>query len=255
VADAEVVNLELMLADLSHVQRRLEKNTCTGDERDVIQRIEKALENGIPARSIGLDFGEQFAVKSMGLLTLKPMIYAFNVDEVDFTLNTDECIRFAKGFMEKIQYCDLDRDSYTVVSAKFESEISSLNSEDRAEYLESLGVESGSEFTDQLSYHSLPLLVKEVLDLSLVYTGPGVPPERSETTKTHILSSTGMSAIELASKLHGDIEKGFMHAEVINASDLIRNENYNSAKESGSIRMEGKDYMLEGGDVVLIKWK
>ena len=97
--------------------------------------------------------------------------------------------------------------------------------------------------------------MKDVLGLSLVYTGPGVPPERSGTTKTHILSANGMTPLELAGKLHGDIQKGFMHAEVINASDLIQYENYNSAKDSGSIRMEGKDYMLEGGDVVLIKWK
>eukprot|EP00804_Cyclotella_cryptica_P020580 CCRYP_003424-RA/>CCRYP_003424-RA protein AED:0.28 eAED:0.28 QI:0/-1/0/1/-1/1/1/0/264 len=87
VADAEVVNLELLLADLSHVQRRLEKSTCTGEEREVLQKVEIALENGLPAKSIGLSSEEMRLIKSMGLLTLKPVIYAFNVDEVDFALD------------------------------------------------------------------------------------------------------------------------------------------------------------------------
>jgi len=106
-----------------------------------------------------------------------------------------------------------------------------------------------------LSYHALPLLVKDVLDLSLVYTGPGVPLEKSQTTKTHIMSSSSMSAISLSGKLHGDIQKGFMNAEVIKAEDLIQYDNYNGAKDDGCIRMEGKDYILEDNDVVLIKWK
>lgn len=97
--------------------------------------------------------------------------------------------------------------------------------------------------------------MKEVLDLSLVYTGPGVAPERSQTTKTHIVVSGSLSVLGLAGKLHGDIQKGFMNAEVIDASDLIRHETYAAAKESGSIRMEGKDYMLQSNDVALIRWK
>eukprot|EP00804_Cyclotella_cryptica_P005804 CCRYP_000112-RA/>CCRYP_000112-RA protein AED:0.12 eAED:0.12 QI:0/0/0/1/1/1/3/0/304 len=216
VADAEVVNLELLLADLSHVQRRLEKSTCTGEEREVLQKVEIALENGLPAKSIGLSSEEMRLIKSMGLLTLKPVIYAFNVDEVDFALDREGAMKLAESYMKQLHYCDLATSFFLVVSSKFE--------------------------------------IKDVLDLALVYTGPGVPPGRSQTTKSHILASPS-SVFDLAGKLHGDIQKGFMHAEVVNAAGLIQYDTYAAAKESGTVRIEGKEYMLQGGDVVLIKWK
>jgi len=253
ISDAEVVNLELLLADIAHVQRRLEKSTCTGEERDVLENIKNALEDGIPARSIGLSSDEKFAVKSMGLLTLKPVIYAYNVDEIDFALNREEILDLAETYMNKIQYCDLEKDTFMVVSAKLEADLSSIGGEDRIEYMENIGFVDDSE--QLLSYHALPLLVKDVLDLSLVYTGPGVPLEKSQTTKTHIISSSSMSVISLTGKLHGDIQKGFMNAEVIKGEDLIQYHNYNEAKDDGCIRMEGKDYTLQDNDVVLIKWK
>eukprot|EP00584_Thalassiosira_punctigera_P004459 CAMPEP_0172538686 /NCGR_PEP_ID=MMETSP1067-20121228/10031_1 /TAXON_ID=265564 ORGANISM="Thalassiosira punctigera, Strain Tpunct2005C2" /NCGR_SAMPLE_ID=MMETSP1067 /ASSEMBLY_ACC=CAM_ASM_000444 /LENGTH=431 /DNA_ID=CAMNT_0013324233 /DNA_START=28 /DNA_END=1320 /DNA_ORIENTATION=+ len=258
VVDAEVVNLELLLADLSHVQRRLERRTCTGEERDVLLKLEKGLENGLPARTIGLSSQESFAIKSMGLLTLKPVIYAFNVDEVDFLLNREESMKSAEACMNQIQYCDLEADSFLVVSAKLESDLSSLSTKERNEYLESMGVECNLDASGacngQLSYHMLPLLVKDVLDVNIVYTGPGVPPERSQTTKSHILSSGGMTVLDLAGKLHGDIQKGFMHAEAIEAKELMQYDNYSAAKDDGVIRMEGRDYKVQESDVVLIKW-
>lgn len=264
VADAEVVNLELILADLAHVQRRLERTTCSGEERGVLLKVEQALNKGLPARSIGLTAEERFAIKSMGLLSLKPVLYAFNVDEVDFTLNRAETMREAQEYLKKIQYCDLDTDSCTVVSAKLESELASLSIGERNEYLESMGVEgtpsasgvAADAYAEQLSYHSLPLLIKDLLGLGLLYTGPGVPAERSQTTKTHILASLrSLSALDFAGKLHGDIKKGFMQADIISAQDLIRYDSYTAAKEKGAVRMEGKEYTLQGDDVVLIKWK
>ncbi|KAL3805859.1 hypothetical protein HJC23_007820 [Cyclotella cryptica] len=238
VADAEVVNLELLLADLSHVQRRLEKSTCTGEEREVLQKVEIALENGLPAKSIGLSSEEMRLIKSMGLLTLKPVIYAFNVDEVDFALDREGAMKLAESYMKQLHYCDLATSFFLVVSSKFER----------------LRSEPVLELDEQLSFIRLPLLVKDVLDLALVYTGPGVPPGRSQTTKSHILASPS-SVFDLAGKLHGDIQKGFMHAEVVNAAGLIQYDTYAAAKESGTVRIEGKEYMLQGGDVVLIKWK
>jgi len=213
------------------------------------------LECGVPARSIDLSTVEESAVKCMGLLTLKPVIYAFNVDEVDFAMNRDESMKMAKECVKRLQYCDLDRDSYLVVSAELESSICSLSSEKRNDYLKTIGIECNPA-TEQLSYHKLPLLVKEVLQLELAYTGPGVPLERSQTTKTHILvSSDGITALDLAGNLHGDIQKGFIRAEVINSIDLIEYENYGAAKHGGRIRMEGKEYIITAGDVVLIKWR
>jgi len=95
VSDADIVNLELILADLAQVQRRLDNSACDGMERRVLLLVEKALENGLPARSLNLSLEEVNAVKSMGLLSLKPMIYAFNVDEVDFALNWSESMYLA----------------------------------------------------------------------------------------------------------------------------------------------------------------
>mmetsp|Transcript_21429 Transcript_21429/g.33652 ORF Transcript_21429/g.33652 Transcript_21429/m.33652 type:complete len:399 (+) Transcript_21429:101-1297(+) len=251
VADAEVVNLELLLADLAHVERRLERTNCIGDERNVLLKVHKGLEDGLNARSIGLTHEEKHAIKSMGLLTLKPVLYAFSTDEVDFTLNKEESIDQAEAFMSQIGYCDRQTDSFTLVSAKLESEVSLLSIDERNAYLESIGVECST----QLTYQTLPLLVKDILGLSLVYTGPGVPPERSLTTKTHIVQPRGVKAIELAGKLHGDIERGFIHAEVVDARDMIKYDSYNAAKDEGKVRMEGKDYSLQDNDVVLIKWR
>ena len=142
-----------------------------------------------------------------------------------------------------------------MVSAKFESELSTKSDEEKRVYLDSIGAVDGLNLNEQLSYRRLPLLVKDVLDLGLVYTGPGVTPERSQTTKTHIIPSKSISVLDLAGKLHGDIQKGFMNAEVIRATDLIQYETYSAAKEGGSIRVEGKDYVLQSEDVALIKSK
>ncbi|KAL3777510.1 hypothetical protein ACHAWO_012786 [Cyclotella atomus] len=226
VADAEVVNLELLLADLSHVQRRLEKSTCIGDEKEVLLKVEKGLENGLPARSIGLSSSEEFSIKSLGLLTLKPVVYIFNVDEVDYIYDRDTSMATAEAYAKQLQYCDLEKDSFAVVSAKFENELSTKSDEEKRVYLDSIGAVDGLNLNEQLSYRRLPLLVKDVLDLELVYTGPGVSPERSQTTKTHIIPSKSISVLDLAGKLHGDIQKGVMNAEVIRATDLIQYETY-----------------------------
>ena len=282
VSDAEVVNLELLLADLAHVERRLERNSrnCDGEERMVLEKVFKGLQEGIPARTIGLSEKEAFSIKSMGLLTLKPVIYAFNVDDVDFTLNKEESMKQAKDIMSRIQYCDLAKDTYTLVSAKLESELSSLSIDERNEYLESLGVMTEdvddnsisissstcaptlihtpiNSYNQMMSYTVLPLLVKDLLHLSLVYTGPGVPPERSQTTKTHIFQAGSMTASGLAGKLHGEIQRGFIRAEVMNAHEFIGHgyDTYSAAKDDGNVRVEGRDYVIQGDDIVLIKWK
>jgi ribosome-binding ATPase YchF (GTP1/OBG family) len=100
----------------------------------------------------------------------------------------------------------------------------------------------------------MPTLVMQLLDLSVVYTGPGVAPERSRTTKAHLLSGS-LTADGLAGRIHGEIEKGFIRAEVISAARLLEHDNYVAAKESGGIRTEGRDYELHNRDVVCIKWK
>jgi len=257
ITDTEVINLELMLADLAHAERRLEKTTCQGLERETLEVVVKGLQEGVPARALGLSEAQQFSIKSMGLLTLKPVLYAFNVDEADFTLGKDDAMDHAVEILSSVQYCDPLTDLFTLVSAKIEAELSMKDRDKQEEYLASLGVEleSEQEFDDLLSYKMLPSMVKELLNLSLVYTGPGVPPERSRTTKSYLISNLGWTADDLAGRLHGEIQKGFIRAEVTPARSLLEHESYIAAKESGCIRTEGRDYVLNPSDVVLIKWK
>ncbi len=261
LSDAEVVNLELLLADLAHVERRIERITAShsAEEKAILEKVRDGLEKSIPARSIGLTADEQFEIKSMGLLTLKPVIYAFNVDDVDFTMGREEALKEVSKVYGKIQYCDPTIDTFTLVSAKLEEELISLDRDEQIEYLADLGIESGSsdeeQLTQLLSYNVLPHLVCRLLSLSLCYTGPGVPPERSRTTKAYLFPSGSMTASCLAGRLHGEIQRGFIRAEVVKAVDMLQYNNYNEAKEAGCMGVEGRDYEIEPKDIILIKWK
>jgi GTP-binding protein YchF len=256
VADAEVVNLELVLADLAHVGRRLAKSTCKGEERDVLEKVENGLEKGIPARAIGLSDDEQFSIKSMGLLTLKPVLYALNIDEVDFMFDKEALFTQLRDKLKGIQYSDPNTQEYAVVSAKFEAEMTEKSKLEQLDYVSSLGLEleDGEDLDDLLCCNVLPLLIQKLLNISLVYTGPGVSPERSRTTKAYLFRHGKLDALGLAGRLHGEIERGFICAEVASAEVLLQHEGFTAAKESGDIRTEGKNYVVQSGDVVLIKW-
>ena len=271
IQDAEVINLELVLADIAHIERRLEKTTCQGDEREALDRLLPQLQKGLPARAVGLSVSEQLAVRSMGLLTLKPVVYVFNVDEIDFLLDKATSEAKAQQMMDQIQYCDTTTDTFAVVSAKLEAQISRLETPaEQIRYLETIiavedlpTCDDPSEHDPSLtripiamSYNVLPTTILHILRLFLAYTGPGVPPERSRTTKAHLLSEQkGLTTLQLAGRLHGTIAKGFMRAEVISASKLLEYESYNDAKDAGAIRVEGKDAVVANGDVICIKWK
>ena len=254
VQDAEVVNLELILADLAQVEKRLERGNCVGEEREALEKVQVGLSEGKLARSLGLNDGELKAIKSMGLLTLKPVLYAFNVDDVDFTFGKYEAVERAEEIFQSIQYCDPKKDMFTLVSAELEAEVSSRGLDEQEEYLTSLGLDiKTSNVNELLSYHSLPLKVMELLDLSLCYTGPGVPPEKSKTTKSYLFHSR--TAWDMAGRLHGEIQKGFQRAEIIKVDDLLRQKSVALAKESGCVRTEGKEYIITNDDVILIKWR
>jgi GTP-binding protein YchF len=260
VADAEAINLELILADLSHAERRLEKTTCSGEEREALEAVAATLRLGAPARSVGLSAAASRSIKAMGLLTLKPMIYAFNVDEADFLLSpmVELEARWAAA-MRQIEHCDASIDRMAVVSARVEEGIASRGSEaDQAAYLLEMGLDDAGQkealLRGGMCYQVLPSAVRSLLGLSLVYTGPGVPPERSKTTRAHMFRAGRLTALGLAGRIHGEIERGFIKAEVIPASELLAHGSYAGAKEAGAIRTEGKDYDVQDGDVVLIKW-
>eukprot|EP00797_Seminavis_robusta_P021632 Sro339_g120960.2 (169) ;mRNA; f:6548-7054 len=159
----------------------------------------------------------------------------------------------------EIQYCDPSRATFTVVSAKLEAKIASLADEKaQREYLVGMGVDLDDKapLDDLMSYSVLPSMVKDLLNLFLVYTGPGVPPERSRTTKAYLFSKhQPPNCVQLAGRLHGDIQKGFIRAEVVPASVLLQYSNYNEARAGGAIRTEGKDSTLNEDDVVMIKWR
>ena len=219
--DVEVINLELLLADLAHVERRLERSTCRDDERDALETVAVGLRAGIPARAVGLSGEGCLAIKSMGLLTLKPVMYAFNVDEADFTLGRQAALKAAETALRSSTSAErqgtgvpselaAELDPFGLVSAQLESDLAALGDEEQAEYLEDLGLEAGP---CPLSHTVLPSMVLELLGLGLVYTGPGVPRESTGTVKAHLLRRGSLTAEDLAGRLHGDILRGFMCAE------------------------------------------
>ena len=160
--------------------------------------------------------------------------------------------------MGRIEHCDASIDRMAVVSARVEEEIASRTAEaDQAAYLREMGLEAGQQealLRGGMCYQVLPSTVRSLLGLSLVFTGPGVPPERSRTTRAHMFRAGRLTALGLAGRIHGEIERGFIKAEVIPASELLAHGSYAGAKEAGAIRTEGKDYDVQDGDVVLIKW-
>ena len=116
-----------------------------------------------------------------------------------------------------------------------------------------LGLSSGYP-EDLLSHHVLPAMARSLLGLALVYTGPGVPRERSRTTRSHMLRQGSLTALDLAGRIHGEIKRGFVCAEVAPAPALLEHASYAAAKESGTLRTEGRGYVLGEDDVVLVRW-
>ena len=286
VQDVELINLELLLADLEHVQRRLDKLSSSlqrdddTTEREVLQRIHAVLEAGQPARTLSYTADERASIQGMGLFTLKSVLYALNVDEVDFTLGRAQAVeRIEREILPQLginlnrrdnqdenESTTTTRDMYALVSAKLEADLYEKMSDpqERYEYLSKelgmdgdVGITSWQDMEQPLSYNVLPNKIKRMLNLALVYTGPGVPPERSQTTKAYLFSPTleAWTAHDLAGRLHGDIQRGFIRAEVVSAPDLLSFDSWAAAKEAGRIRTEGKQYRLAPNDVVLIKWR
>jgi len=308
VFDAAIVNNELLLADVAHVEKRLSRIKKENESLEgiALSKVLEALHQEIPARLARLTKDEEFAIKSMGLLTLKPVVYAFNVDEIDFTAHREQVTKDIRtNIMPQIRSNDNSNsnsnesdgndkrwndDDFVLVSAKLEEDLLSLGGpEEQSDYISELmkmgGTEEGNDreednnssveqrYQQLLSYNVLPTLVCQLLSLSLCYTGPGVPPERSQTTKSYLFGSSSsddgdgdssegessdgraLTVFGLAGKIHGELQKGFLRAEVIRADDLLRFNSFREAKEDGCVRTEGKDYVIETGDTVLIKWR
>ena len=242
--DIETINLELIFSDIEILERRISK-TVKGaradkglqKELDILNKIKEALEDGKCARSIEFDTFEDIEfVQSLTLLTAKPVLYAANVMEED--LASDGVSNDFVGAVR--EFAQSEMSEVFVLCAKIEEELSDLNEEEKAMFLEELGVDnSGLDRLIKASYKLLGLIS---------YLTAGPQESRAWTIKA------GTKAPGAAGKIHSDFERGFIRAEIVAYNDLDRLGAYNLAKEQGLVRSEGKEYIVKDGDVILFRF-
>lgn len=242
INDIEIIDLELMLSDLEIINNRLNRveKLVKGDksyekELEVLNKLKDTIEKNQALRGLDLDDDEMKLIKSYGLLSLKPVLYVCNISEED--LLSEEENEYVKKVKE---YAEKEISQVIVISAKIEAEISQLDKEEKEVFLSELGLqESGLDKLIRASYDLLGLM-------SFITCGP--KEIRAWTIKK------GTKAPQAAGKIHSDIERGFIRAEVINYKDLIEYGGTAQAKEKGLVRLEGKDYVIQDGDVVLFRF-
>ena len=239
VRDAELINLELAFADLASVEKRLERvkkdRKADSKEGTALVKLMEVLYKDEPARNAVLDDEEEFAIKSLGLLTRKKMIYAANV--ADFDLAT------GNAMVDKLkEVAEKEGAKTVIVSAQVEAELVELEEADKVEFLESLGV--------SLENCGLRALVREaydLLELQTYYTS-GPTETRAWTIRK------GWTAPKAAGVIHNDFERGFIRAETVSYEDLVECGSEAEAKSKGKLRSEGKDYVVQEGDVILFRF-
>ena len=240
IRDIETINLELVFADLETVNKRLEraKKLLKGDksyqaEIDLLEKVKETLEQGRPARILELSDEEKEIIKDSFLLTMKPILYVTNVSENEIAEDNE----YVKQVRE---YAKNENAKVIKLCVKIEEELSGLEDNDKKEMLEALGMdESGLDKVIKESYDLLGLMS---------FLTAGKPEVRAWTIKK------GTKAPEAAGKIHSDIQRGFIRAEVVSYDDLIKLGSLNEAKEKGLVRSEGKDYIMQDGDVVLFRF-
>ncbi|TDM10434.1 redox-regulated ATPase YchF [Macrococcus lamae] len=239
IDDIEVINMELILADLESVEKRYARVQKMAKQKDkeavaeeaVLSIVKEALENEQPVRSIEFTPEQLKVVKGMHLLTAKPMLYVANVSEDDL-VSGDE-----NDYLKAIKnYAENEGSEVIVISAKIEEELAALDEEDKKEYLADLGIEeAGLDKLIRASYHLLGLAT---------YFTAGEQEVRAWTFRH------GMTAPQCAGIIHTDFERGFIRAETVSYDDLVDNKGMTGAKEAGKVRLEGKEYLMKDGDVV-----
>ncbi|MFA7689087.1 MAG: redox-regulated ATPase YchF [Bacilli bacterium] len=237
IRDIETINLELIFADLEVLEARIErikkKAETTKDKNMIIEyntllKIKNALENNIASRLLDLDEDEKNIIRSYNLLTMKPLIYMSNIKEQNIIDDNEYVIKVK-------QYAEKERAQLVKICAKIEEELSELNEEDKDLFLKDLGIEeSGLDLLIRKSY--------ELLGLKTFFTA-GDTEVKAWTYKK------GMKAPKCAGIIHSDFERGFIKAEVISYDELIKYKNEKEAKDNGKMRIEGKDYIMQDGDV------
>lgn len=237
--DMETISLELILADLDGVERRMEKLKSKTKAKDkdalaefaLVEKIYQVLKDGKPARSLSYTQEEEKILKSISLLSMKPVIYIANIGEEDISR------RHELPLVQEVAERAKEEGSAVIpVSARIEEEISQLSPEEKAEFLEELGLEnSGLEEIIRATY--------DLLGLITFFTA-GEKESRAWTV------SRGTKAPEAAGTIHTDFQRGFIKAEVISWQDLLELQSEARAREAGKLRIEGKEYVVQDGDVM-----
>ena len=240
--DIEIINLELMLSDLEIISNRIQKveKLVKGDksyvkELDLLNKLKDSIDKDEPLRNVDFSSEEMNLIRNFNLLSFKPVLYVCNISEDDL-LNAEDnkYVKLVKKYAEK------ENSEVIAVSGKIESEIAQLDKEEKEIFLEELGLkESGLDRLINSSYSLLGLM-------SFLTAGP--KEVRAWTIKK------GTKAPAAAGKIHTDMERGFIRAEVINYKDLLECGGTTRAKEKGLVRLEGKDYVIQDGDVVLFRF-
>ena len=241
--DIETIDLELIFSDIEILERRIDraKKAAKGDkkflaEAEFLEDLKKHLEEGHSARSYGFTEEQEEIIKTTPLLSAKPVIYAANLSEEDFKNNIENSAHYKT-------VCEIARTENAAVlpiCAQLESEIADMDGEDKAMFLSELGLEVSG----------LDRIIKEGYELLglISYLTAGQPEVRAWTIKK------GTKAPQAAGKIHSDFEKGFIRAEVVSFDDLMACGSMNAAKEKGLVRSEGKEYVMQSGDVVLFRF-
>ena len=240
--DIETINLELIFADLETLDKRLDKakKNLKADKKyqaeiDLIEKLKENLNNGIPARAVECNEDEQELVKDMFLLTSKPIIYIANISEEQIqTADDEEMVKQVKEYAAK------EHAEVIPLCVKIEEELSGLDDSDKKEMLDALGLEeSGLDKLIKKSYDLLGLM-------SFLTAG--------ETEVRAWTITKGTKAPQAAGKIHSDFERGFIKAEVVSYNDLMKEGSMLAAKEKGLVRQEGKEYVMQDGDIVVFKF-
>lgn len=242
--DIETINLELIFSDLDMVEARIQKLTkqVKGDkslqsELDLLNEVKKVLEQGKSARVLDLNDDQKAMLRGFNLLSQKPIIYVLNVSEDDYINDLKD-----NKYVDKLKaFAEAEGSEIVPISVKIEEEMSELDDEERKAFLEDMGIkESGLDKLIKKSYELLGLM-------SFLTTG-------EDETRAWTIKK-GTKAVDAAAKIHSDIARGFIRAEVISYDDLVANDmSMNKVKEKGLMRLEGKDYIMQEGDIVYFRF-
>ena len=243
LSDIETINLELIFADIETINKRLERANKQAKSRDkdavleveVLNRIKTALENGKPARSVDISKEEKSLISDLFLLTSKKVIYIANVNEDQLTsIDTDVNVNKVK------EYASQEDTICIPLCAKLEEELSELEDEDKMLLMQDYGLDkSGLDLLAVKSYELLNLMS---------YLTAGKQEVRAWTI------TRGTKAPQAAGKIHTDFERGFIKAEIVSYDDLIACGTYANARDKGLVRLEGKEYVVQDGDIILFKF-